>query len=968
MATGWLKGTIKEVPSGDTLVIVGAAKVGVPPEKRITLSSLVAPKIGKRDGSVRDEPFAWESREFLRKKCIGQACVFKIDYVVEQIGNREFGSVFLNQQDNVALAVVSNGWAKLRSQGTQQSPYLEQLKRAEEDAQARGVGQWTKDPDVIRASVRTVIPDDAFDPRAFFAASGKGKPVPGIVDAVLNGSTLKVCTVPEYQYITVQVAGVKCPAMGKRAVAAEPSATNGEPAVVTAATALASAPATQPEPFAREAKYFTETKALNREVRVVVEGVDQYDNLFGQVLYPEGDQAVNLGEQLLQNALAKVFEPPMVMGILTGGPKLRELERAAKAAKRNIWQGYVPTNTGQVKLSDDFRGKVVEVVSGDCVVVKDATSGQERRVNFSSLMAPRMGTRERQPDDWAVEAKEFLRKKLIGQEVHVKMEYTRKIQAATATDAALAAGEPERVMSFGNVELVEAGGKGGAAAGDEPVNASEMVVARGFARVVRHHSDEERSSVYEKLLELAEAAIAAKRGIHSNKAAPVNRVNDVSLPGNAARAKQYLPFFQRAGRMNAVVEYVLSGHRFKVQIPKEGSVIAFALGGVRAPSRAMPAQGGRPAVKGEPFADEALAYARELAMQRDVEIEVETMDRGGTFLGSLTVPGPGGKPANMGVLLLRAGLAKLHPNFDPDRVPGGRELAAAEAAARDARLKVWEKWSPEDDSAGAAGDAGADADAAGPSSSTGAAEAVPVVVTDVPDAGEFYLQFSKEPRVGWITDQISGLSITDGPVFHPELQAGGLCLGQFSLDQQWYRAFIERVNRTEPRYECYFIDYGNREKLESRRVRPIDAALAAVPPQAHPATLAYVKVPEPGSDYAAEATAYLGQLLGGGRELQAAVVRRERPAAGKDKHPRNTLSRLHVVLSEPGAPTTINQEMLIAGLARLPRRVDPASREAVSKLAEFEEEARKGHRGMFQYGDPGDSDDEKPLAPPPRKR
>jgi hypothetical protein len=40
--------------------------------------------------------------------------VFKVDYVVEQIGNREFGSIFLGQE-NLALTIVSNGWAKVRS-------------------------------------------------------------------------------------------------------------------------------------------------------------------------------------------------------------------------------------------------------------------------------------------------------------------------------------------------------------------------------------------------------------------------------------------------------------------------------------------------------------------------------------------------------------------------------------------------------------------------------------------------------------------------------------------------------------------------------------------------------------------------------------------------------------------------------------------------------------------------------------
>jgi staphylococcal nuclease domain-containing protein 1 len=42
---------------------------------------------------------------------------------------------------------------------------------------------------------------------------------------------------------------------------------------------------------------------------------------------------------------------------------------------------------------------------------------------------------------------------------------------------------------------------------------------------------------------------------------------------------------------------------------------------------------------------------------------------------------------------------------------------------------------------------------------------------------------------------------------------------------------------------------------------------------------------------------------------------------------------------------------------------DPSAREAITALAKFEEEARKAHRGMFVYGDPGDSDDEE-QAPP----
>lgn len=110
-ATGWYSAKVKAVPSGDSLVLTAKSsnKPGPPPERTITLSSLIAPRLARRGGV--DEPFAWESREFLRKLCIGKDVIFKIDYAVPSIG-REFGSVFINDQ-NVGALIVSEGWAKV---------------------------------------------------------------------------------------------------------------------------------------------------------------------------------------------------------------------------------------------------------------------------------------------------------------------------------------------------------------------------------------------------------------------------------------------------------------------------------------------------------------------------------------------------------------------------------------------------------------------------------------------------------------------------------------------------------------------------------------------------------------------------------------------------------------------------------------------------------------------------------------
>ena len=66
------------------------------------------------------------------------------------------------------------------------------------------------------------------------------------------------------------------------------------------------------------------------------------------------------------------------------------------------------------KLSDKFTGIVTEVVSGDCLIVKDNASRVERRINLSSIRAARMGRKGEKPEDWAFEAKEFLRQRLIG--------------------------------------------------------------------------------------------------------------------------------------------------------------------------------------------------------------------------------------------------------------------------------------------------------------------------------------------------------------------------------------------------------------------------------------------------------------------------------------------------------------------------------------------------------------------------
>ena len=78
------------------------------------------------------------------------------------------------------------------------------------------------------------------------------------------------------------------------------------------------------------------------------------------------------------------------------------------------------------------------------------------------------------------------------------------------------------------------------------------------------------------------------------------------------------------------------------------------LGGVRCPQK------GREGAD-EPFSAEALSFTRLRCMQRECEVEVEAVDKTGTFLGSLFMTA-GGKPFNLAIGLLNAGLVGMMRN------------------------------------------------------------------------------------------------------------------------------------------------------------------------------------------------------------------------------------------------------------------------------------------------------------------
>jgi staphylococcal nuclease domain-containing protein 1 len=86
--------------------------------------------------------------------------VFRVDYQLEQAGNKEFGTVFVNEKENVAVSLVGAGLAKVRTPGGSQSAFYDELVKAAADAEAKGLGVHTKDREAAAAAVRDLLSQD----------------------------------------------------------------------------------------------------------------------------------------------------------------------------------------------------------------------------------------------------------------------------------------------------------------------------------------------------------------------------------------------------------------------------------------------------------------------------------------------------------------------------------------------------------------------------------------------------------------------------------------------------------------------------------------------------------------------------------------------------------------------------------------------------------------------------------------
>ncbi|CAN8100749.1 unnamed protein product [Discula destructiva] len=871
-------GKVKSVLSGDTLILANPSNPAL--ERTLSLAYVSAPRLSK-DG---DEAFAFQSREFLRALTVGKTVKFQVHYTVPT-SQRDYGTAELADGTQLPDELAKAGWVKVREDAGKKEDdeeilqRIDALRELETKAKTNSDGLWAGTGGVIE------VQNDLGHPQ--FLEQWKGKTVDGVVERVLSGDRLLVrlfLSDKKHLHVMTLLAGIRTPST------ARPVVSTGQ---------------TQPaEEHGNEAKAFVESRLLQRHVKVVMLGASPQGQLVATVLHPNG----NIAEFLLQDGLARCndFHSTLLGDKMAA---LRAAERQAQSNKLRLHKNHV--SKGDATESEMT---VTKVISADIILVKNK-NGEDKRINFSSVRGPR--TNESTEAPYKDEAKEFLRKKLIGKHVKVAIDGSKP---------------PQDGYEARDVATVTQNGK----------NIGLALVSEGYATVVRHRKDDtDRSPNYDELLAAQETAKAEKKGIWSGKAPKTKTLVDASE--NLQRAKLNLGTLQRQKKIPSVVDFCKSGSRFTILIPREGVKLTLVLAGIRAPRA-----GRSPEERGEPFGNEALELANKRCNQRDVEVDVHDIDKIGGFIGDLFV----GRES-FAKILVEEGLASVH-QYSAEKSGNAAELNAAEKKAKEARKGLWKDWDPSQDQVE---QEEVTVEATNDSAPVNLKrEYREISVTGIDDNGRIKIQ-----EVGQGTAALDSLSrafqkfhldsknnnpLRDAP------KAGDLVAARWSEDDCWYRARIRSNDRAAKVAEVVFIDYGNTEKFSWSQLRPLtqpEFNTQKLKPQAADASLTLLQLPT-APQYFTETKAYLTDVLASKAKWIASfdfVDSKEGISyitIYEDKSPR------------PKAHDSINREVLLEGLAMVPRKLkgwerSPALADIMTSYKEAEQVAKDSRAGMWEYGD-----------------
>lgn len=350
-------------------------------------------------------------------------------------------------------------------------------------------------------------------------------------------------------------------------------------------------------------------------------------------------------------------------------------------------------------------------------------------------------------------------------------------------------------------------------------------------------------------------------------------------------------------------------------------MIVFVLAGVRCPRAGEDALG-----------DEAAEFIKRKVLQQNVRVEVETIDRGDNFLGTMFFG-----PQNLSVALLEKGLAQI-AHFSAERNPYYQAMLKAETDAKEAKLKIWENYVEEP--VIQEGDE---------ENTKGLKDQMEIQVTEVNDATTFYFRVVGDSAAEKVESAMAAFNDAVPDALEDTPSKGSVVAGLYS-DGAWHRVKCDGMT-AQGEMRVNFIDFGNHDLLPVSNLRALPADVSSVPPLARAAVLAGIKAPTKISEHF-EGSAITFNDMAYDRKLNAKVE-----CVGKD-------GKVHLTLTDLEEPEiTINRILLREGWCRVLERPEWKLKSLCAELKKDEEFAKNARVNVWEYGDVSDEEEEENAKP-----
>ena len=805
-----IKGLVKGVLSGDTIIISGALSkdYSLPEEINLTLTGVFAPKIGN-SSKLEEEPYSFESREFLRKLLIGKVVHYKIDYTHN---DRKFGHIkFENKLINAEI--IKSGLAKIgylpkNQENIYKTDLWASLKAAEKEAMdnKRGIYEVKEEKDESNKHVRKLgnLNDIEEAKKKITELIESGDNLDAIVEYVFNTSMLSIYIPSLSCFAKVNLRFVQIPSNTK-----------------------------DPELF-KIGKAKTERLCLSKDVKLKIFDMDGTGNLTGDIFLQIEKSEQNLAQYLLKNGFCKSFtggnKNPKVFNLLDIN-MARAAENEAKAKRAGLWKNENIPEMKKIKKEnqeDLSQAKCIMVNSGDSLTVLNKKK-EEVRIFLSNLKAPALAKfgSDEQNKPWAFQSKEFIRKKLVGKTLICELDYIHTINLENLSKKDLEKNkDSKRVMKFYTVYYPDEK--------KQNICINVELIENGLANLTNYKIEEGNpSKEFDSMLRAEQEAKKNKVGLHSKKVPPLCTYSDLIVSGKTKK-KEFVNFLTGLQNMNCVIDFCFSATKLKLRIDEKQVMIPFNLLGVKSFSNDK-----NNSSLFQKYFKLSHDYAVDLLLQRDAICDIIQSDKVGNYFGNL-IYFENNKKLNFGTTLIEKGFAVVNErSYDKGKNKYIEEMKNAEKKAMKEKVGLW---ADEGLAKLLKGDVDLET-----SNTEGKLEIVnkdiKIRITDQIDLDKFFCNFLPNKTLDKIEQVLSdyddGVEIAENLV--PPIKQGTLCAARFPEDERYYRAVIKKYNKEQNEYQVEFIDYGNIEWVKLDDLIKLDGKISSLPPQAMVCGLAYLK-------------------------------------------------------------------------------------------------------------------------------